>query len=248
METGDKNNIGRDEDNTNSAKRDITGAESNIGGDENNINGAESGHLSRRERRLLQLREEILSAATTMFARHGYEGTSMQQIADEAEISVGSLYMHFEGKEAIYKKIVEFHMTRFHDLGDRACLPGMTHLEKIRARIQAAVDYFVEQEDFLRFYWDRDPGCRDEMCNKADDNHTDIIRLHIEDAIRDGELDIGIDTFHFATMMEGAANHFVETLVARGEGFEILPELLDRIFLRPFETKNKMAPPDEESR
>ncbi|MBU8922996.1 MAG: TetR/AcrR family transcriptional regulator [Bacteroidales bacterium] len=235
MESGDKNNIGGDKGHVNDAEGDNT--------------EAQNGNLSRRERRLLQLRDEILSAATTMFARHGYEGTSMQQIADQAEISVGSLYMHFEGKEAIYKKIVEFHMTRFHELGDKACLPGMTHLEKIRARIRATVEYFIDQEEFLRFYWDRDPGCRDEMCKKADDNHIDMIRVHIAGAVSDGELDIGIDTFHFATMMEGAANHLVETLVARGESFEVLPELLDRIFLRPFETKktdNNTS--DEESR
>jgi AcrR family transcriptional regulator len=226
-----------------------TGDNKNMNGDEEKSDGAESGHLSRRERRSLQLREEILTGSARMFARHGYDGTSMQQIADEAEISVGSLYMHFEGKEAIYKEIVEFHMKRFHALGDEACKAGMTHLEKIRARIQATVDYFIDQEEFLRFYWDRNPGCRDETCRQSDNNHTDIIRQHIEDAVRDGELDIGIDTFHFATMMEGAANHMVETLLARGESFEMLPELLDRIFLIPFETKNMdIKTSDEESR
>ena len=68
-------------------------------------NGQDPGRLSRRERTRKQHREEILSAATGLFARHGYDGTSMQMIADEAEISVGKLYLHFEGKEDIYREI-----------------------------------------------------------------------------------------------------------------------------------------------
>ena len=42
-------------------------------------------------------RGEILHAAATLFAREGYRGTSMREVATAAGIQAGSLYHHFPG-------------------------------------------------------------------------------------------------------------------------------------------------------
>jgi AcrR family transcriptional regulator len=46
-------------------------------------------------------REQILAAAAKLFAQQGYATTTLRQIADAAGIKAGSVYYHFDGKDAI---------------------------------------------------------------------------------------------------------------------------------------------------
>jgi AcrR family transcriptional regulator len=48
---------------------------------------------------------EILRAAQELFVRQGYHGTSMRQIASQADIALGGIYNHFPGKEAIFREV-----------------------------------------------------------------------------------------------------------------------------------------------
>lgn len=49
----------------------------------------------------------ILEAAERCFARRGFDATTIADICDEAGVSVGALYSHFDGKEAIVEAICE---------------------------------------------------------------------------------------------------------------------------------------------
>lgn len=48
----------------------------------------------------------IMDAAEDLFARQGYEGTSLRQIADVAGIREPGLYNHFSGKQALYEAVL----------------------------------------------------------------------------------------------------------------------------------------------
>lgn len=50
-------------------------------------------------------REDIVSAAFTLFAELGYEKTSVRQIVEKASTSMGNLYFHFPNKLSILKYI-----------------------------------------------------------------------------------------------------------------------------------------------
>lgn len=57
--------------------------------------------------RIRPIRPDILDAATRMFSRRGFHGTSMQHIADELGIKKGSLYHHVRGKEDLLYAVHE---------------------------------------------------------------------------------------------------------------------------------------------
>jgi AcrR family transcriptional regulator len=67
--------------------------------------------LSRSALRRIREKEEraqsILKAAETLFAREGYHQTSMEQIADQAEIAVGTLYVYFKNKEDLLIRLLD---------------------------------------------------------------------------------------------------------------------------------------------
>lgn len=55
----------------------------------------------RREREREYRSRTILEAAESLFSTQGFLKTSVEQIADQAEVSVGTLYFYFKNKEAV---------------------------------------------------------------------------------------------------------------------------------------------------
>ncbi len=49
-----------------------------------------------------ETRERILEAACSLFAAHGYDGTSTRQVGAAAGANIGTIAYHFGGKEGLY--------------------------------------------------------------------------------------------------------------------------------------------------
>lgn len=54
-----------------------------------------------------ETRAQIVTVATRLFAERGYEGTSIEAVLHESEMSRGSLYHHFGGKQALFEAVLE---------------------------------------------------------------------------------------------------------------------------------------------
>lgn len=65
-------------------------------------------------------RAEILDTAAAVFASSGYVGTSLKHIADACGIQAGSLYHHFDSKEAIVIELVARFQAEMASIGDAA--------------------------------------------------------------------------------------------------------------------------------
>ena len=60
-----------------------------------------------REQSKANTRERLLDAARSVFARGGFHGASVEEIASEAGFSTGALYSNFEGKEDLFLVLME---------------------------------------------------------------------------------------------------------------------------------------------
>lgn len=65
-----------------------------------------------RSRRLpaSERRAQLIQVGGSVFAKHGYEGTSVEEIAKRAKVSKPIIYEHFGGKEGLYAVIVDREM------------------------------------------------------------------------------------------------------------------------------------------
>ena len=59
-------------------------------------------------------REEILAAAVAEFSARGYAATTMRRIAARTGVSLGTIYYHFDGKEAILHALLCDNFRRVH--------------------------------------------------------------------------------------------------------------------------------------
>jgi AcrR family transcriptional regulator/predicted DNA-binding transcriptional regulator AlpA len=60
-------------------------------------------------------RDRIVAAAVSLFAARGYAGVAVNDVAAEAGVAKGSLYRHFESKDALFAAAVESVVTRVVD-------------------------------------------------------------------------------------------------------------------------------------
>jgi AcrR family transcriptional regulator len=61
---------------------------------------------SRRRERKLHRQGEILTAAFEVFSAHGYEATRIDDVAREAGIAKGTIYLYFRNKEQLFRAVV----------------------------------------------------------------------------------------------------------------------------------------------
>ena len=62
--------------------------------------------MERKEREKVARKQDILRNAIKVFSRNGFVKTSMEQIAAEASLAVGTLYRYYASKEELYVSIV----------------------------------------------------------------------------------------------------------------------------------------------
>jgi len=89
-------------------------------------------------------REQLLDVGRALFAQKGFDGTSVEEIADKAGVSKPVVYEHFGGKEGLYAVVVDREVRR---LLDRitASLQG-NHPRDLLERAAGALLEYVETD------------------------------------------------------------------------------------------------------
>ena len=99
-----------------------------------------------------QRRGSILQAARAVFARQGYANTVVEDIATQAGIAKGTVYLYFPSKEQIYLAAL-LDEARQLDADSRAAMnSASTWRDKLGAYMRVRLDYFEAHQDFLRIY------------------------------------------------------------------------------------------------
>ena len=96
---------------------------------------------SRSERRKARTATAIRDAAERLFIGRGYSATTMEDLAEEVDVAVGSIYAHFGSKEGLYGALID----RALELDKRYCDEGF------RAGNLPAERLFGLAEGYLRF-------------------------------------------------------------------------------------------------
>lgn len=116
-----------------------------------------AGALSRREeRRQVQQsvsRAQLLDAAEDVFGRKGFHETTLKEVAELAEFSVGSVYSFFESKDDLFAQIFvrrgEQFMPAMHAILDDV---DTDPVEALHALVDFQVGFFREHRHFGRLY------------------------------------------------------------------------------------------------
>jgi TetR/AcrR family transcriptional regulator len=103
--------------------------------------------LKKRELGETFMREAILAAAKKVLAANTYDRTSLDQVALEARVSKGSIYVYFPSKEALLWEVLKKSLERFIAAGKEAANDTLTPLGKLRALVQAHLEFLAADVD-----------------------------------------------------------------------------------------------------
>src|SRR5512140_2256696 len=97
-----------------------------------------------------EAREKILETAAVLFARQGYENTSLSQVARQAKVSKALIFWHFDSKEKLYRnalgRTLEPYFINVDDI------EGLGEREQIARLIDLFYDFVHENVYSVRFF------------------------------------------------------------------------------------------------
>ncbi len=97
------------------------------------------------------MRARLMAAATRLFAQQGYESTSLKQIVELADTSIGNCYFYFQNKEAILLAIAEELRTEIAGVVDAAIASAPPGPAQLYAAVYAGTLAVLERADVARF-------------------------------------------------------------------------------------------------
>ena len=168
-------------------------------------------------------REQILDVAIQVFARNGFHGSSMNDIADAAGVTKPVLYQHFDSKQDLYLALLDEVGSRMIATIKNAQDTATGGRSLTELGFESYFAWVAEDHDaFLLLFGSR--ASRDEESTMAIRRITSDVAREIEPLIS-----ADIDAEHRRTLAhglvglaEGVSRHLVE----RGERFD--PQILGR--------------------
>lgn len=110
------------------------------------------GILERKEREKEQRREEIITAAQKVFFEKGLPAATMDEIAEVAELSKGTLYLYYKSKEDLYLAVAMRGSEIMYRMFEQAAPKHKSVLERIMAIGDAYFQFFQQYRDYFRMY------------------------------------------------------------------------------------------------
>jgi TetR/AcrR family transcriptional regulator len=98
----------------------------------------------------MDARQGILETATRLFAAHGFDGTSLQDIADEVGIRKASLLYHFNSKEKLRLAVLDRLLDHWNDVLPKLFMASVGGEPRFGTIIKALVDFFADDPDRAR--------------------------------------------------------------------------------------------------
>lgn len=171
-------------------------------------------------------REAILRSAIKVFAGKGYFNSKVADIASEAGIADGTVYLYFKSKDDILHSIFDRAMAEFIDEGRRELAViespvgrlrriAQLHLEKLGADRDMAVVFQIELRGSTKFM--------QEFSAAGFAQYLDIIRQTIDDGQRDGTFRKDIKPITCAKILYGALDEMVTNWILSKQSYPLAP-------------------------
>ncbi|REA55959.1 TetR/AcrR family transcriptional regulator [Dyadobacter luteus] len=123
---------------------------------------------------------QIIAVAEKLFSKKGFEGTSVRDIAEVAEVNVSMISYYFGSKDKLIEALFELRITESRlRIEHILLLEDLTPLQKVNIMIDSTVDRLIDNEQFQKIM----------MREQLSSERTTIVSKYIRDMkIRNSEL------------------------------------------------------------
>ena len=163
---------------------------------------------------------EILEAARRVFARSGFNATTVDQIAEEAGVAKGTVYLYFSSKHDLFCAAMRSGLADLYERAQLEITAADTTADRLKAFIGARLRYCSENRDFFRIYYTefaslkiRNPSAQPEFQDLYD-QQVALLESLLDAGVRGGEVR-PVDTHRaahllFEAVRAAVAKHVIE--------------------------------------
>lgn len=189
----------------------------------------------RSQRRKARTEQAILQAAEDLFLERGFHGVTIDQIAAEADVAVGSIYLHFSSKEGLYLALLERALEVEEGHIAAAFDPDVAPLQQLFRAGRAYLRFYLENPGYFRILVfphldarppDQLPEAAQQLAAKAELQVTRLAEI-IGACVADGIIRT-FDPYRAAKFMWGAWNGVI-SLNLRADRLRLSDEELDLV-------------------
>lgn len=180
-------------------------------------------------------RDAILEAAEAVFARKGFTGARMADVAEEAGVATGTLYNYFDSKQDVFGSLIE--------LRSRTFLARLLEVERatpepmvrLHALVSAALAWIERHRGVFSVFLELGVTSAMEARGVCGEDHDkihaesmEIFNRALGDAIAAGSISATYTPAELNAYLHGAIHGAIE-LWLRGDGSDSLLEQSDRL-------------------
>ncbi|MDX5360055.1 MAG: TetR family transcriptional regulator [Alphaproteobacteria bacterium] len=173
-------------------------------------------------------KEGLLAAAREAFARRGYEGARVAEIAARAGVNKQLVYHYFGSKEALYKAVLADVYREIRREEQGLHLANLPAEEAMRRLVEFSFDYLARHRDFVAILADANTHGGRHIENAgglaaANRPIIDLLQETLERGAAEGVFRRGLDAFHVYLSIAGMAFFYFANnhTLSRGFGREL---------------------------
>jgi AcrR family transcriptional regulator len=185
-----------------------------------------------REQSRANTRERLLRAARTVFARGGFHGASVEEIASEAGFSTGALYSNFTGKEDLFLVLMEREIDEYAREISDAVRERSSIAERATGGARQWMTMIEREPDVLLLFMEfwaygvRDARVRPKVAARFAQVRERLTAL-IVDGVREFELELDIPAEQLAVAIDALADGIARQKLA--DPAAVPDELMGRV-------------------
>ena len=138
-------------------------------------------------------KRKIFETSMDLFAKKGYEATSIEEITSVVGVAKGTLYYHFSSKEEIFYFLIEEGMKLLKNSIDIKTSKLENSIDKLKAIVLIQIKIIVKYENFISMLlsqiWGQEP--RNKNCREYVFEYINMIEDIIKEGMEKEELIIG---------------------------------------------------------
>jgi TetR/AcrR family fatty acid metabolism transcriptional regulator len=97
-------------------------------------------------------KQSICDAAMRVVAQKGIRDVTVQDIADEAGVAKGTVYIYFQSRDEILQATMDMAVERLLEKLSAACSECRTFRDVLERRVRTQLRHFEENREFFRIY------------------------------------------------------------------------------------------------
>jgi AcrR family transcriptional regulator len=174
--------------------------------------------IGRRERRKLEVRTRIYLAAHTLFDAKGFDETTVDEIAEAADVAPATFFNHFQNKQALLQMMAEGVVDELGELSARHLEGDASSARRLREFVKSAADEIGQRRTVARLVlleFIRDAG-PDQPTAYLSRMHQPFVAL-IAQAQKSGEFRDDYEPAFLAQMAVGMLNSSITRWLAEAD-------------------------------